>query len=57
VTGPEGEDLAPSYSLFGKVISGMSVVDAINAGGSAASSSTGTPVTLHRMISVSVNES
>jgi len=35
----------------------MSVVDQINAGGSAASSSTGTPVTLHRMISVKITES
>jgi cyclophilin family peptidyl-prolyl cis-trans isomerase len=57
VAGPEGESLAPSYTLFGKVTSGMSVVDQINAGGSAASSSTGTPVTLHRIISVNVTES
>jgi len=57
VTGPEGESLAPSYSLFGKVVSGMDVVDKINAGGSAASSSAGTPVTLHRMVSVTISES
>jgi cyclophilin family peptidyl-prolyl cis-trans isomerase len=57
VTGPEGESLAPSYTLFGKVVSGMDVVDKINAGGSAASSSTGKPVTLHRMVSVTVSES
>jgi cyclophilin family peptidyl-prolyl cis-trans isomerase len=57
VAGPEGESLAPSYTLFGKVTSGMSVVDQINAAGSAASSSTGTPVTLHRIISVKVTES
>jgi cyclophilin family peptidyl-prolyl cis-trans isomerase len=57
VAGPEGESLAPSYTIFGKVISGMSVVDQINAGGSAASSSTGTPVTLHRIISVEITES
>jgi cyclophilin family peptidyl-prolyl cis-trans isomerase len=57
VTGPEGESLAPSYSLFGKVVSGMDVLDKINSGGSAASSSTGTPVTLHRMVSVTVSES
>jgi hypothetical protein len=35
----------------------MSVVDTINSGGSSASSSTGTPVTLHRIISVNVSES
>jgi cyclophilin family peptidyl-prolyl cis-trans isomerase len=57
VAGPEGESLAPSYTLFGKVTSGMNVVDQINAAGSAASSSTGTPVTLHRIISVKVTES
>jgi cyclophilin family peptidyl-prolyl cis-trans isomerase len=57
VEGPEGESLAPSYTIFGKVISGMNVVDEINAAGSAASSSTGTPVTLHRMLSVQITES
>ncbi len=57
LAGAEGESLAPSYSLFGKVISGMSVVEAINAGGAPASNSQGTPVTLHRMVSVTINES
>lgn len=57
VAGPEGENLAPSYTLFGKVTSGMDVVEKINAGGSVASSSTGTPITLHRMVSVTVTES
>ncbi len=57
VTGPEGEDLSPDYTLFGKVTSGMSVLDKINAGGSTSSSETGTPVTLHRMISVTISES
>ena len=33
VAGAEGETLAPSYSLFGKVTSGMSVISQINAGG------------------------
>ena len=53
VAGSEGETLAPKYSLFGKVTSGMSVIQQINAGGS----SSGTPTTLHRMISVTVVES
>jgi cyclophilin family peptidyl-prolyl cis-trans isomerase len=57
VSGPEGESLPPSYTLFGTVTSGMDVVNKINAGGSSASSSTGTPVTLHRMISVTISES
>jgi cyclophilin family peptidyl-prolyl cis-trans isomerase len=57
VSGAEGESLPPSYTLFGTVTSGMDVVNKINAGGSAATSSTGTPVTLHRMISVTISES
>ncbi len=57
VAGTEGESLAPSYSLFGKVTSGMDVVDKINADGSASTSSTGTPTKLHRMESVTISES
>ena len=53
VDGAEGESLAPSYSLFGKVTSGMSVIDKINTDGS----SSGTPTTLHRMVSVAIAES
>ncbi len=54
VAGAQGESLAPSYTLFGKVTSGMDVVNKINAAGSAPTSSTGTPATLHRMVSVTV---
>ncbi len=57
VTGTEGENLAPDYTLFGKVTSGMSVVDQINADGAPATSSAGTPAKLHRMISVTVTAS
>lgn len=57
VTGATGEDLPPSYSLFGKVTSGMDVVQKINADGSASSDETGTPTTLHRMVSVTISES
>ncbi len=53
VAGPQGESLSPSYSLFGQVTAGMPVVDKINADGA----SSGTPTTLHRMVSVTVNES
>ena len=53
VAGSQGENLAPSYTLFGKVTSGQDVVDKINAAGS----SSGTPTTLHRMVSVTVTES
>ena len=57
VTGSEGETLQPNYTLFGKVTSGMNVVDAINADGAAASDSQGTPAKMHRMISVTVAQS
>ncbi len=51
VDGTQGENLAPNYTLFGKVTSGTSVVDKINADGS----SSGVPPTvLHRMISVTI---
>jgi cyclophilin family peptidyl-prolyl cis-trans isomerase len=53
VAGSQGESLAPSYTLFGKVTSGMDVVEKINAGGS----SGGSPTTLHRMVSVDITES
>lgn len=52
VAGLQGESLPPQYSLFGKVTSGQSVVQAINADGS----QTGTPPTVtHRMLSVTVS--
>ncbi len=54
VTGTEGEGLAPDYTLFGKVTSGMSVLNKINADGAPATNSAGTPAKLHRMISVKV---
>jgi cyclophilin family peptidyl-prolyl cis-trans isomerase len=57
VTGTEGETLAPSYTLFGTVTSGMPVVQQINAGGATASNSQGTPTTLHRIQSVTITES
>ncbi len=50
VAGSQGETLAPSYTLFGKVTSGMGVVSTINAAGA----SSGTPTTLHRMVSVTI---
>ena len=53
VAGSQGESLAPKYTLFGKVTSGMDVVDKINAAGA----TSGTPTTLHRMVSVDVTQS
>lgn len=53
VAGSQGESLAPNYTLFGQVTSGMPVIAKINAGGA----TSGTPTTLHRMVSVTVTES
>ena len=53
ITGPSGEQLPATYSLFGQVISGQSVAKAINNAGSTA----GVPPTVtHRMISVTISE-
>ncbi len=53
VAGVQGESLSPNYTLFGKVTAGMDVVSKINAAGA----SSGTPTTLHRMVSVTVTSS
>jgi len=50
VVGTQGEQLPPSYSLFGQVTSGMSVVQKIASDGSAS----GTPKVVHKMISVTI---
>ena len=55
VDGTQGQTLAPSYTLFGKVTSGMSVVDKINADGNATASANGVPpAVLHRIVSVTI---
>ncbi len=54
VSGPQGESLPNTYALFGRVISGMNVVQAINALGSAAGVP---PDVTQRIISVTINES
>ena len=50
VVGTAGTQLPPSYSIFGQVTSGMSVVNQIAADGTAS----GTPTKVHRMISVTI---
>jgi peptidyl-prolyl cis-trans isomerase B (cyclophilin B) len=54
VSGPEGERLPNTYTLFGHVISGMNIVDKINAEGSTAGVP---PDVTQRMISVTVQSS
>jgi cyclophilin family peptidyl-prolyl cis-trans isomerase len=55
VDGTQGQTLAPSYTLFGKVTSGTSVVDKINADGNATASANGVPpAVLHRIVSVTI---
>jgi cyclophilin family peptidyl-prolyl cis-trans isomerase len=55
VAGSQGESLAPNYSLFGHVTSGMSVVDKINADGNPKASANGVPPKVtHRMLSVTI---
>lgn len=54
VAGAQGESLAPSYSLFGHVTSGLSVVEKINAQGSAAGVP---PDVTHRILKVTITSS
>jgi cyclophilin family peptidyl-prolyl cis-trans isomerase len=54
VAGSEGESLPNTYSLFGHVTSGMSVVDKINAEGSSAGVP---PDVTQRMLSVTIHVS
>jgi cyclophilin family peptidyl-prolyl cis-trans isomerase len=54
VAGSEGESLQAAYSLFGRITSGMSVVEKINAQGSAAGVP---PDVTHRMLKVTISSS
>jgi cyclophilin family peptidyl-prolyl cis-trans isomerase len=55
VDGTQGQTLAPNYTLFGRVITGTSVVDKINADGNATASANGVPpAVLHRIVSVTI---
>jgi cyclophilin family peptidyl-prolyl cis-trans isomerase len=55
VTGKEGETLAPNYTLFGNVTSGLSVATKINKDGNANASANGVPPkVIHRILSVTI---
>jgi cyclophilin family peptidyl-prolyl cis-trans isomerase len=58
VTGAQGASLAPSYSLFGHVTSGMSVASKINQDGNANPTAHGVPPkVIHRILSVAISSS
>jgi cyclophilin family peptidyl-prolyl cis-trans isomerase len=58
VTGSEGTDLPPSYSLFGQVTSGLPVVQKINDDGNANPADNGIPPkVIHRILSVTISSS
>jgi cyclophilin family peptidyl-prolyl cis-trans isomerase len=52
VTGDQGVQLPPSYSLFGKVTAGMDVVKQIETDGDAS----GTPKVTHKIVKVTITE-
>jgi cyclophilin family peptidyl-prolyl cis-trans isomerase len=52
ITGPQGEQLPPNYSLFGEVTFGMDVVKQIEADGDPS----GTPKVVHKIVKVTINE-
>jgi len=56
VTGPEGESLAPNYTLFGQVTSGLAVAQKINNDGNADPTANGVPPkVIHRILSVTIS--
>ncbi len=58
VTGTDGEALPPDYTLFGKVTSGMAVVQKINAEGNASAAANGVPPKVtQRILSVTISSS
>lgn len=58
VTGKSGESLAPSYSLFGRVVSGMNVVMKISSEGNPSTASGGVPpLVTNRMLTVTISNS
>jgi cyclophilin family peptidyl-prolyl cis-trans isomerase len=57
VTGASGETLSPTYSLFGKVISGTNVVKTIQSAGNASQSSNGIPpLVTYRILNITIKD-
>jgi cyclophilin family peptidyl-prolyl cis-trans isomerase len=55
VVGTQGEQLAPNYSLFGKVVSGTAVVQHIAADGNSVTADNGVPPkVVHHIVSITV---
>ena len=54
ITGVNGEQLPPSYSLFGQVVGGISVVKTLNADASLNAQGV-PPAVIHRMLSVTIS--
>ncbi len=58
VTGAQGATLAPNYTLFGQVTSGIAVATKINQDGNANPAANGTPPkVIHRILSVAISSS
>lgn len=56
VTGASGESLSPTYTLFGQVVAGLSVISTINSEGNPSNDSGGVPpLVTQRMLRVTIN--
>ena len=57
IAGPQGESLPNTYALFGRVITGINVVNKINTEGNANQADNGVPpAVIERIISVTIHE-
>jgi peptidyl-prolyl cis-trans isomerase B (cyclophilin B) len=57
VSGSSGETLSPTYSLFGKVISGVNVVKTIQNAGNPSEASNGTPpLVTYRILNITIKD-
>jgi cyclophilin family peptidyl-prolyl cis-trans isomerase len=57
VTGSSGETLSPTYSLFGRVISGVNVVKTIQNAGNSSETANGTPpLVTYRILNITIKD-